>query len=234
MVGAIPEIYGWHGGAVPLATYFAMARGSQGRRTRRMRPCATVTPRSRRAGAGNDQMVRHQLPLHGAGTAQGPDLRAGLAQADRGIPGSEGAGLPDPPGADRAGHVPEARQEQRTPAFDPLSLLRRGCCRSMSRCCANSPPAARNGCRLDEPCLVLDLDAAARTRLRRAYAGARRGVPQLKIMLATYFGGCGDNLATRVSACRSRACTSISCARRGQIDDLCASAARATACCRSA
>ena len=31
MVGAIPEIYGWNGGAVPLATYFAMARGS-GRR----------------------------------------------------------------------------------------------------------------------------------------------------------------------------------------------------------
>jgi 5-methyltetrahydropteroyltriglutamate--homocysteine methyltransferase len=30
MVGAIPEIYGWRGGAVPLATYFAMARGAQG------------------------------------------------------------------------------------------------------------------------------------------------------------------------------------------------------------
>src|SRR5690606_19519903 len=30
MVGAIPEIYGWTGGPVPLDTYFAMARGSQG------------------------------------------------------------------------------------------------------------------------------------------------------------------------------------------------------------
>ena len=29
MVGAIPAIYGWKGGAVPLATYFAMARGSE-------------------------------------------------------------------------------------------------------------------------------------------------------------------------------------------------------------
>src|SRR6266850_2571028 len=29
MVGAIPDIYGWKGGAVPLATYFAMARGSE-------------------------------------------------------------------------------------------------------------------------------------------------------------------------------------------------------------
>ena len=29
MVGAIPEIYRWKGGQVSLATYFAMARGSQ-------------------------------------------------------------------------------------------------------------------------------------------------------------------------------------------------------------
>ncbi|WP_204325401.1 hypothetical protein, partial [Stenotrophomonas maltophilia] len=28
-VGAIPEIYGWRGGKVSLAAYFAMARGSQ-------------------------------------------------------------------------------------------------------------------------------------------------------------------------------------------------------------
>src|ERR1700731_1225359 len=32
MVGAIPEICGWTGGPVPLETYFAMARGSQGDR----------------------------------------------------------------------------------------------------------------------------------------------------------------------------------------------------------
>ena len=30
MVGAVPAIYGWPGGEVPLDTYFAMARGSQG------------------------------------------------------------------------------------------------------------------------------------------------------------------------------------------------------------
>ena len=30
MVGAIPAVYGWKGGPVSLATYFAMARGSQG------------------------------------------------------------------------------------------------------------------------------------------------------------------------------------------------------------
>src|SRR4030095_4360483 len=31
MVGAIPEIYRWNGGPVPLSTYFVMARGAQGK-----------------------------------------------------------------------------------------------------------------------------------------------------------------------------------------------------------
>ena len=104
-------------------------------------------------------MVRHQLSLHGAGTAQGSDFRAGLAQADRGIPGSQGAGLPDPPGADRAGHVSETRQEQRTPASTRCRCWT-GCCRSMSRSCVNSPPAARNGCSSTSP-------ASCSTSIRR-------------------------------------------------------------------
>ena len=39
MVGAIPEVYGWNGGPVPLATYFAMARGAA-RRCAMARPAA--------------------------------------------------------------------------------------------------------------------------------------------------------------------------------------------------
>src|SRR5690606_29451990 len=31
MVGAVPALYGWSGGPVPLDTYFAMARGTRGR-----------------------------------------------------------------------------------------------------------------------------------------------------------------------------------------------------------
>ncbi|WP_426702115.1 5-methyltetrahydropteroyltriglutamate--homocysteine S-methyltransferase [Rhodanobacter sp. Col0626] len=47
---------------------------------------------------------------------------------------------------------------------------------------------------LDEPCLVLDLDDRARAAYRRAYAVlAEANGP--KILLATYFGALGDNLA---------------------------------------
>ncbi len=107
MVGAIPEIYRWNGGPVPLATYFAMARGAQGKtHEASLRPCPSrARGRARRARAGNDKMVRHQLPLHGARTDEGSAVQPRLAQADRGIRGSQGAGLSDPPRAGRTGHV---------------------------------------------------------------------------------------------------------------------------------
>ncbi|WP_426662335.1 5-methyltetrahydropteroyltriglutamate--homocysteine S-methyltransferase [Rhodanobacter aciditrophus] len=47
---------------------------------------------------------------------------------------------------------------------------------------------------MDEPCLVLDQDGDARSAYRRAYAAlAEAGGP--KILLASYFGALGDNLA---------------------------------------
>ncbi|PZQ12565.1 MAG: 5-methyltetrahydropteroyltriglutamate--homocysteine S-methyltransferase [Rhodanobacter denitrificans] len=47
---------------------------------------------------------------------------------------------------------------------------------------------------IDEPCLVLDLDAEARTAYRDAYAALAR-IDRPKLLLATYFGALGDNLA---------------------------------------
>src|SRR5665811_1001271 len=49
---------------------------------------------------------------------------------------------------------------------------------------------------MDEPCLVLDLDEPTLKALRTAYGMFARALPQLKLMLTTYFGGLGDNLDT--------------------------------------
>ncbi|MGC3966711.1 MAG: 5-methyltetrahydropteroyltriglutamate--homocysteine S-methyltransferase [Pirellulales bacterium] len=49
---------------------------------------------------------------------------------------------------------------------------------------------------IDEPGLVLDLDDAARAAFLTAYESLAREVPQAKLMLTTYFGALGDNLAT--------------------------------------
>ncbi len=48
---------------------------------------------------------------------------------------------------------------------------------------------------LDEPCLVLDLTEDEKRSLQSAYAQIAEAVPNLKILLATYFGGLQDNLA---------------------------------------
>jgi 5-methyltetrahydropteroyltriglutamate--homocysteine methyltransferase len=46
---------------------------------------------------------------------------------------------------------------------------------------------------------VLDLDATAQQALHHAYAEIAKAVPQLKIMLATYFGGLGSNRDTALT-----------------------------------
>ena len=48
---------------------------------------------------------------------------------------------------------------------------------------------------LDEPCLVLDLTAKDKLALESAYAQIREALPNLKILLATYFGELEDNLS---------------------------------------
>jgi 5-methyltetrahydropteroyltriglutamate--homocysteine methyltransferase len=48
---------------------------------------------------------------------------------------------------------------------------------------------------IDEPFLALDLDAGKRAAYRQAFSRIREAVPELKIILATYFEGLRDNTA---------------------------------------
>lgn len=48
---------------------------------------------------------------------------------------------------------------------------------------------------VDEPAFCLDLEAGQISAAREAYEELRRFVPDVKIMLATYFGGLGNNLS---------------------------------------
>ena len=96
-------------------------------------------------------MVRHQLPLHGAGTRRRiRQFTPRLAQADRGISRKprRWAIRPAPCWSARSPSSSSARA--RTPASIRCRCST-GCCRSISRCCANWPPAAPNGCRSTSP-----------------------------------------------------------------------------------
>ncbi|MGH6635502.1 MAG: 5-methyltetrahydropteroyltriglutamate--homocysteine S-methyltransferase, partial [Gammaproteobacteria bacterium] len=52
---------------------------------------------------------------------------------------------------------------------------------------------------IDEPCLTMDLDGAARAAYRTAFDRLKEAVPEIKIIVATYFEGLRDNTALAVS-----------------------------------
>ena len=150
--------------------------------------------------------------------ARGPEIRAGLAQADRGIRGGEGAWLSDAARADWSGHVPKTRQERRCRLRSAVAAGP-ACCRSMSMCFANFQTPAPNGCRSTSPCLVLDLDGR---RARCAAPGlcdraARAARPEDHA--DDLFRRPGRQPRYRAGASVA-GLTSTSCARRNQFDDV--------------
>jgi 5-methyltetrahydropteroyltriglutamate--homocysteine methyltransferase len=197
MVGAIPDIYGWNGGEVSLATYFAMARGAQGH------------PHD--AGCGH----AHHHNAHGVPAQEMtkwfdtnyhymvPELRRDqqftLASRKPISEYQEAKALGYQTRPVLVGPVTFLKLAKSTDAgFDLLSLLERllpvyiDVLRELEA-------KGAEWVQLDEPCLVLDLDAAARDAMRHAYATFAEALPNLKIMLTTYFGGLGDNLNTAMA-----------------------------------
>lgn len=199
MVGAIPEVYGWKSGPVPLATYFAMARGAQG---------------------GNDDAAcahGHQ----GDGHAHGAPAQEMTKWFDTNyhymVPEfSKGQrfALSSLKAVDEYREAKALGYQTRPVLLGPVTYLKLGKSKD-----ANLDPLsllpdllpvyidvlkrlAAEGAewvQLDEPCLILDLDDATRKVLRTTYEQLADALPKLKIMLTTYFGGLGDNLDAALS-----------------------------------
>jgi 5-methyltetrahydropteroyltriglutamate--homocysteine methyltransferase len=195
MVGAIPEVYGWKGGKVSLATYFAMARGSQ--------------------GEAHDHACAHSHHLHGVPAQEMtkwcdtnyhymvPEFAKGqafslssLKPIDEYLEAKALGYQTRPVLLGPMTYLKLGKSQD--PSLDPLSLLG-GLIPVyidvLRRLAANGAEWVQ----LDEPCLVLDLDDTSREALRNVYARFARALPNLKIMLTTYFGGLGDNLDMALS-----------------------------------
>jgi 5-methyltetrahydropteroyltriglutamate--homocysteine methyltransferase len=192
MVGAIPESYGWSAGPVSLKTYFAMARGAQ--------------------GDGHDASCGHAHHGHGAAAQEmtkwfdtnyhymvpefhrDQTFRLSSRKPIEEYEEAKGLGYQTRPVL--VGPVTFLKLgKSADPAFDPLSLLD-GLLPAYVDVLRELAMRGAEWVQLDEPCLVLDLDDAARASLDRAYAHFAKELPDLKIMLATYFGAIGDNLET--------------------------------------
>jgi 5-methyltetrahydropteroyltriglutamate--homocysteine methyltransferase len=180
MVGAIPAVYGWRGGPVPLETYFAMARGTTGENGDGL-PALELTKwfdtnyhyMVPELAPGQEFTLASTKPLDEYLEAKslgfetrpvllGPVTYLLLAKA------SDGA-------LDRLSPLPGL-----LPVY--AGLLRR------------LEAAGAAWVQIDEPCLVLDLDQRALVALEAAYATLAESGPAPRLLLTTYFGGLGDNL----------------------------------------
>ena len=195
MVGAIPEIYGWTSGPVPLKTYFAMARGAQGDDHD-----ANCGHAHHGHGAAAQEMTKwfdtnyhYMVPEFHRDQAFRLSSRKPIEEYEE----AKSLGYQTRPVL--VGPVTFLKLgKSADPAFDPLSLLDRllpvyvDVLRELTA-------RGAEWVQLDEPCLVLDLDDASRDAMRQTYACFAKDVPGLKIMVATYFGAIGDNLETALA-----------------------------------
>jgi 5-methyltetrahydropteroyltriglutamate--homocysteine methyltransferase len=199
MVGAIPEIYRWNGGPVPLATYFAMARGAQGK-----------TQEASCGHAHHGHAAAHGVPAqemtkwfdtnyHYMVPELTRDQQFTLASRKPIEEYEEAKALGYQTRPVLVGPVTFLKlAKSKDAGFNPLSLLDR----LLPVYIEVLRELAYRGAewvQIDEPCLVLDLDIVGQRALHYAYTEIANAVPQLKIMLATYFGGLGGNRDTALA-----------------------------------
>lgn len=198
MVGAIPSAYGWDGGEVSLDTYFALARGTRGEAE--PAACGHAHDLDRAPGAPALEMTKwydtnyHYMVLEFT-RAQTFTL-ATTKPLDEFLE-ARSLGLHTRPVL--LGPVTYLLLgKSKDPALEPLSLLH-ALLPVYVEILQKLQSAGADWVQIDEPALVLDLDDAARAAFETAYATFSSVVPGLKLLLTTYFGPLGDNLATALA-----------------------------------
>jgi len=199
MVGAIPEIYRWNGGPVPLATYFAMARGAQGK-TQEASCGHSHHGHDAAPGVPAQEMTKwFDTNYHYMVPELTKDQQFTLASRKPIEEYEEAKALGYQTRPVLIGPVTFLKlAKSKDAGFNPLSLLDR----LLPVYIEVLRELAYRGAewvQIDEPCLVLDLDIVGQQALHYAYTEIANAVPQLKIMLATYFGGLGGNRNTALA-----------------------------------
>lgn len=180
MVGAVPSRYRWSGVTVDLSTYFAMARGAQNDGLDV--PAMEMTK-------WFDTNYHFIVPEFQPDQA----FRLGSSKAVDEYREAKALGIETRPVL--IGPVSYLLLGKTIDAdVSPLSLLTK-LVPVYSEVLDLLARAGATQVQIDEPCLVLDLDQSVRSAYKTTYEILGRN-PSLKIMLSTYFGGLGDNLAT--------------------------------------
>lgn len=179
MVGAIPPIYGWQGGSVPLDTYFAMARGTHGRV--RDLPAQEMTK-------WFDTNYHYMVPEFT------PDQHFILSSDKPVADFLEARALGCHTRPVLLGPVSFLRLGKVTDGSDPLALLPR-LLPVYEEVLQRLAEAGADWVQIDEPVLAGDTDETLLKALRDTFVALVPAAP-LKILLASYFGPLGAALET--------------------------------------
>ncbi len=184
MVGAIPDLYGWSGGAPSLDTYFAMARGTRGRAGGDL-PALEMTK-------WFDTNYHYMVPEF----SRGQTFTLAATKPVDEFREAKALGFNTRPvllGPVSYLLLGKSKDE----ALDPLSLLP-GLLPVYTDLLRRLAAEGADWVQIDEPCLVLDLDDAARGAFKRAYE-TLAGTAGVRLLLTTYFGGLDDALDTALA-----------------------------------
>ena len=184
MVGAVPARYGWAGGPLDLDTSFAMARGVQsGGRD------VTAMEMTKWFDTNYHYIVPEFEP--------GQTFRLASSKVIDEFNEAKALGFHTKPvliGPVTLLLLGKTRGEGAA-RFDRLELLE-ALLPVYGDVLARLAAAGATWVQLDEPCLALDRTTAELAAYARAYRFLAERAPQLQLLVATYFAGLDDNLAT--------------------------------------
>jgi 5-methyltetrahydropteroyltriglutamate--homocysteine methyltransferase len=187
MIGAIPPGYGWQDGPVSLHSYFALARGSRGTTVER---AADIVP-----GMPALEMTKwFDTNYHYLVPRLTAEQRFKLTGNRPGAQFQEAAESSIRTRPVLLGPVSFLMLSKAIDSSDPLDLLGH-LLPVYAQLLRELAEANVAWLQMDEPVLALDLPEKAKIALALAYGTLRKG-PAPEILLASYFGPLGSNLAT--------------------------------------
>jgi 5-methyltetrahydropteroyltriglutamate--homocysteine methyltransferase len=183
LVGAVPPRYGWKGGEVDLDTYFAMARGSQGK--------GDVT--AMEMTKWFDTNYHYIVPE----LERGQSFRLSSQKPVSEYLEAKALGIDATPVL--IGPITFLLlAKTRGSAFDRLSLLD-ALLPVYAETLETLASAGATWVQLDEPMLALDRSEAERAAFLKAYKQLAQRAGKSQLLVATYFAGLADNLSTALA-----------------------------------
>src|SRR5256885_132562 len=184
LVGAVPPRYGFKGEWMDADTYFAMARGSQGK-------SRDVT--AMEMTKWFDTNYHYIVPE----LERGQRFRMASAKPANEYREAKAAGI-DATTVLIGPLTFLLLAKTRGTAFDRLSLLD-AVLPVYGDVLESLAAAGATWVQIDEPCLALDRTEAERAAYVRAYTQLARRAGKLQLLVATYFAGLDDNLSTALA-----------------------------------